>query len=328
MEYRKIKGELLEMKAYIKNQIISRINKHLTNPMFPTQIYLGINSKCNAKCSFCDIGNKANTEFSRMCRGKGNMSKETFIRFAYQLKDKGITFNFKMTEPLLNPNLESFLIDCNWYNIDTSITTNGILLKKQARMIVEKQVKGLQVSMDFNGIDEVNKWKILYQSNHPKIQLRIVINKNNYWKIKKELDKLKKYEVHSVVIAHLDFTEDNKKYLRPDKIDARKLYRQIQLIKNETYPFKVKLFPELSLGEMEDYYETYEMMFERCAAKYKSLSVLPNGDVVPHIRCMNIVMGNINKENVKDIWKNEKYKSFRKMELFRLCRRCCQMMIK
>lgn len=88
--------------------------------------YIEITNICNLKCDFCPGTN----------RELRYMGKEEFIRIIYEVKPFTDYIYFHlMGEPLLNPELESFLGICGENKLKVNITTNGILLKGRKELL-------------------------------------------------------------------------------------------------------------------------------------------------------------------------------------------------
>ena len=81
-------------KGYIRNRVISKVNHILIKLwifrlFFPSEIYISLNSICNARCKMCDIGiRNSKTDFFKMHEGKGDMSEKTFLNLAESIKIK------------------------------------------------------------------------------------------------------------------------------------------------------------------------------------------------------------------------------------------------
>jgi len=67
----------------------------------------------------------------------------------------------------------------------------------------------------------------------------------------------------------------------------------------------------------------------KCVAPYRSAYVDIKGDLRPHTRCYDIVLGNIKEDNFLKIWNGKKYREFRakiRKRAFPGCARCCGVM--
>jgi len=113
-------------------------------------VVLYVNTVCNAKCKFCDIGigNKG-VGIARL-ETKQYMTTD-FIEQLLNDKailNKRLSFNLIMTEPLLSPNISEIVSLIKKYGHSVLITTNGYLLKKKANELVLAGVDRIQVSID------------------------------------------------------------------------------------------------------------------------------------------------------------------------------------
>ncbi len=84
------------------------------------KIYVEITNVCNLKCDFCPMTKRA-PQF---------MTEEAFE--AIITKIKGLTnqiYLHVMGEPLLHPNLPTFLEICHTHGLKVNITTNGVLIQ-------------------------------------------------------------------------------------------------------------------------------------------------------------------------------------------------------
>lgn len=96
------------------------------NP-FPILCNYYITTRCNAKCSFCDIYRKKKIDANLL-------QIETNL---YDLKRLGITFiDFTGGEPLLHSDLPKILAKAKTMGFRTTITTNCILYPKMAKEII------------------------------------------------------------------------------------------------------------------------------------------------------------------------------------------------
>ena len=80
--------------------------------------------------------------------------------------------------------------------------------------------------------------------------------------------------------------------------------------------------------EMHDYYYSKDFLarFIHCSHPNTHCYIDFKGDVRPHVRCTNTVLGNIHEQPFMSIWKGEKFMNFRKAlnkKPFKECARCC-----
>ncbi|MBL7147247.1 MAG: radical SAM protein [Nanoarchaeota archaeon] len=119
--------------------------------------------------------------------------------------------------------------------------------------------------------------------------------------------------------------------VNPQKVDVDELYQQIKEVKKRKYPFLIDFIPNIpyTKDEIKQYFYD-ELKFLKnhteCGAPYKNVYIDIKGDVRPHTRCYDIVMGNIKEEDFKKIWNGKKYRGFRariRKKAFIGCARCC-----
>lgn len=103
------------------------------------KVYLEITNICNLKCNFCPDTNR-HLKF---------MSKEEFKHVISEVKPftEHIYFHL-MGEPLLNPEIGSFLAICQDNGLKVNITTNGTLLSKvKAVLLNAPALRKVSISM-------------------------------------------------------------------------------------------------------------------------------------------------------------------------------------
>lgn len=103
-----------------------------------SRVYVEITNICNMNCSFCH-GHK---------RDKKSMSKGDFLRVldALQGKTKHIYYHL-MGEPFVHPELGEFIALANECGFKSLITTNGTLLKKKGKEILESGIYKINISL-------------------------------------------------------------------------------------------------------------------------------------------------------------------------------------
>ena len=181
------------------------------------KIILYVNTVCNAKCSFCDIG--IENEKNPKSGGAGNlgiarMEKNSFMStetVGNILNDKAIlnkrlAFGLIMSEPLLSPNISDIVKLIKSHEHSVFITTNGFLLKKKAQALVDAGIDRIQVSLDGTAelhndvrgvkniyekaIDGINEIKKLNPKVHVRVNVTVVCeNQDNLVKLADDLNK-------------------------------------------------------------------------------------------------------------------------------------------
>lgn len=119
----------------------------------PKWIVLGVNNLCNLHCKMCDVGtqyNKSNFFTNLMGSKPVNMPKDLIWKIIDQTARffPGTKLGYGFTEPLIYPHLIESLEYANQLGVYTSITTNGLNLRKQAEGLVKS---GLNDILSFAG---------------------------------------------------------------------------------------------------------------------------------------------------------------------------------
>lgn len=126
-------------------------------------------------------------------------------------------------------------------------------------------------------------------------------------------------------------TLSNTNEISPDKMDLNLLWKEIQNIRSITWNFPVTFSPELTdKEELQRFYLRPESKFGKiCNDAFRNIMIKSDGTVIPaHGRCYNLTIGNLYKQNLKEIWNSKVAGEFRKDlikagGLFPACSRCC-----
>jgi radical SAM protein with 4Fe4S-binding SPASM domain len=115
--------------------------------------------------------------------------------------------------------------------------------------------------------------------------------------------------------------------------DAGLFQKAIRDIKKREWPFPYLIIPDLNDRNIARYYtETSEMFgFDKCAAPFLMIDVMPNGDVTTCRDFIDVKIGNITEKPLLEIWNDEPFVRFRKLLIDRggllpQCSRCCGLM--
>ncbi len=127
----------------------------------PFIIQLEVTGRCNLKCSFCPVNDKAVQKFMH----RDDMTEETFDEFLRQCKEFGQPIKVLRFigngEPLLNKNIVSFVHKAKMSECFNriEITSNGTLLnKKLSKELIEAGLDTLKISLE--AIDETSFYDI------------------------------------------------------------------------------------------------------------------------------------------------------------------------
>lgn len=180
-----------------------------------------------------------------------------------------------------------------------------------------------------------------------RVGINTVISEYNYFQLYEEVKNFKDLDLDFINFTHLSYiTEDASKRhtarhpdlavsgtavfeCNPRRVDWRILDKQIKAIKRDFKDYTIGFIPEITDGELRKYYCESECNingYSRCYYPWRFSHVLPNGDIIPSVRCFPIIMGNISDSNFSDIWNGKRYRGFRrrlkKAKAFNICYRC------
>ena len=123
-----------------------------------------------------------------------------------------------------------------------------------------------------------------------------------------------------------------KGYLFFTGLDTDTLQQDVRSIRSRKWPFPVLFIPDLELGQIPQYYEDPARLFGygKCIQPWLVTEILPNGDVATCRDYPDYVCGNIQKDDLLEIWNNDRYRRFRESineeGLLPICSRCCGVM--
>jgi|SRR5690554_544054 len=159
----------------------------LKNEPYPSSIYLKLTDACNLNCKMCG---QANNKKLGLVKNQNFLDFNMFKKFIKSIIKEVEFVNLWGGEPLLHPKIMEFV---NYFSENKkyiSIATNGTLLRKHAKALVENGVDEIVVSLDgpkdihnnirgtsksFEyaklGIEEIVKLK-----NHMQIKPKIFLN--------------------------------------------------------------------------------------------------------------------------------------------------------
>lgn len=328
----------------------------------PATIYLAVNSVCNLRCRMCDFGqgNKRST-FYRNLKSSGGMLDITRLKkLIDQAKASRPRIAITSTEPLLYPYIRELVEYIKNAGLEVQLTTNGLLLEKNADWIMKAKVDEVWVSIDGPAIihDKIRGVKgsqaraiagirkiLDKRYKLPLIGINYTISDLNQDKLVLFHDEMSRIGFDMMTFSHLNFVTPqmadahNRLYkgcwpatatsesIPLDKIDAEKLARQINIIKSR-HDSRVSLIPDLTVPRLHDFYRRPEKFVtkRRCLMPWLSMQILASGEVTVSTRCFSICFGNVNDDGIDKVWNSRKYTEFRKMlrkDAFPACSRCC-----
>lgn len=318
----------------------------------PKWLVLGVNNSCNLHCKMCDVGvDDRRSNFFQNLMGSTplHMPVGLFKKIVDQAEKyfPKVKVGYAFTEPLMYVHLAESLRYVKKRNLFTSMTTNGLGLKKWAPLFHDVKLDELNISLD--GPPAVHNYirgnahsfakaiegveSLLSLNKKFRINVYCVINEWNSGFLLEFLQILNCYPLARVGLMHSNFTpqsiadEHNEKFggLYPatasnvsethnDGMDMNLLWEEIQKVKTFSWNFPVEFFPEMdSIKKLVVYYQNPELFIgRRCMDIFSNMMIKSNGDVIPsHGRCFNLKVGNLHESDLKTIWNSAILAQFR-----------------
>ena len=318
----------------------------------PEWIVLGVNNICNLHCKMCDVGTQySNSNFYTNLVGSSplNMPVDLIKKIIDQAAKyyPKVKLGYAFTEPLIYPHLIESLEYADRKNIYTTITTNGLTLKKEAQGLIDSGLNELFISLD--GPQEIhNKIRvhkssfqravegikeILSITDRIKISIFCVITEWNIGYLKEFVEYFKEFPLSQIGFMHMNFTNEetanehnfifgenypatvsNIEEINIDKIDLELLHKEISDFKSNGYKFPISFSPEMdSMEDLKIFYnQPGKIIGKMCNDVFSNIMIKSDGSVIPaHGRCYNIPIGNIYNESLKEIWNSKVLSKFR-----------------
>jgi len=112
-------------------------------------------------------------------------------------------------------------------------------------------------------------------------------------------------------------------------VDLTPLKDDLARVLRKAYPFEVAILPRIAVPDTDRFYD-YEQPVAgtRCAVPWLAPTIEPDGEVYPCNEFPDVSMGNIYRQDWREIWHGERYQAFRRLllrGLLPICNRCCQL---
>ncbi len=319
----------------------------------PTHVVLGVNNFCNLRCVMCDVGTENDeTNFGANLVGAKTrfMPLDLFQKIVGEMEAfcPGAHLALAFTEPLAWPLIGDALPYARDHGLQTSVTTNGLLLERHAAALAGGTCEHLSVSLD--GPEEVHDrirrrtgsfaravagiQALAVMKGAPRISVYCAISEFNVGALRQFLRDMSALPLERVGLLHnifvtgaqaedhnrlydgdLHATPSNVFLSDPGKIDLELLSAELNEIATTEYPFAVIIQPRLTdFDDLEVYYRKPETFFgRRCTDASRMIMIDSDGEAIPvHGRCFRFPIANIRNQSLADIWKHPRLAEMRR----------------
>jgi len=311
-----------DIKAFIPNLTLEKIFNILKiygsfyiSKFSPQPIHCGLpfsmafepTTSCNLRCPECPSGLRSFT------RPTGMLDVDFFRSKINEVKSHllYLTFYFQ-GEPYLHPQFTELVKHASENKIYTATSTNAHYLdENNARKTIESGLKRLIISIDGTTQETYESYRI-----GGKLE-KVLEGTRNMVRLKKELKSTTPHLIFQFLVV------------KPNEHQIEKVKEMAQEIGVNEVQFKTAQIYDYESGSdlipANDKFSRYK---KTDSGKYQLKSELPNqcwkmwhsnvitwdGKAVPCCfdKDANHILGDLNKESLKDIWNNNKYKNFRK----------------
>ncbi len=339
----------------------------------PETVSLLLTYRCNLRCKMCgQWGETGSSKFYTPDILKKELNAAEIgslvddLRRSYRFPPAITLFG---GEPLLFGGIIEALERIKNNGMRVNIITNGTLLKKYAKELVQVGVDEIIFSLDGppkvhdmvrgrDGVfdDAAGGFALLAEAkqslmkSHPVVNVNSTIFDFNYLDIPETIKTSRSLGAKDITFHHLIFID--KGCLDKHNIEMRKFFDceshdwagfvldRLPDIDTKILKEKIKeaesmgasIYPNLTDGEIDDYYTNFEFSPKSYSGKCKSpwmvAYIFPDGTVHPCLS-LGVEMGNIREQPFVEIWNNDKYKNFRshvrKQGRFGVCSRCTEL---
>lgn len=211
----------------------------------PNWVVLQITERCNLRCKMCYEWGENGAYKSR--ENLHDLSIGKIEEVFSDLKEYSVYYELFGGEPLLHPQFSEIMQLVKKYECKIDIPTNGTLLSKYSKEIVDAKVRRIWISLDgpeqindlqrgkgvykkaTEGIKTIQEYKRLKNSTYPLIGVTFVLTPLNYMY-------LKDFVVNELLKLNLDYISiEFQLYLTPERYDKYLVYLSEKLnVESET----------------------------------------------------------------------------------------------
>jgi len=302
----------------------SRLSKKPVHWAMPMSIAIEPTTSCNLRCPECPSGLRSFT------RPTGMLQSDLFKKTIDELADtlSYLTFYFQ-GEPYLHPQFLELVQFAASRKIYTATSTNAhYLTDEMAKRTIESGLDRLIISIDGTTQDTYEAYRVGGKLD------KVIEGAKNIIRWKKELKSITPFVVFQFLVVKPNEHQIEAVYKLAKEIGID----HVALKTAQIYDYKngSDLIPTIDkysrYQKMEDgTYSIKNELLSHCWKMWQSCVITWDGKVVPCCfdKDAHYVMGDLTQQSFKEIWKSEKYNSFRASILrsrseIEMCKNCTE----
>ncbi len=311
---------IVPLKSY-DEMFLEKNSLYTSTPIYMT---LGITSNCNYNCKHC--GNNS------MCKKDTDLKEEEIYCLIDEMEEMGLLkLNFTGGEPTTDSNLLNYIRYAKGKIPRLTLTSNGSLIDFEfACKLKEAGINMVKISLD--GLSDFhNEFRnspfafekalqaiVNLEKNDIEVRVQSTLTKYNIDDLLDLMEVLSDLKIshHTIVPvcpigrADKDMMLDSEEY----KEFIIKMYDKVKKLneKGTNTHFQIRPifgFKELFDNNIQTSFETLSIKYS-CEALENTMEIKPNGEVVP-CSFLDIPLGNIRNNTLKEIWNNMKANDMR-----------------
>ena len=313
----KLKNFDFTQKVYLHPEHTVKLKKN--ERPFPMTIEVDLTNHCNHKCSFCCWGEDIAVD-------KSTLDSKTIKKCIYDMKKlgaKAICFTGG-GEPMIHKDFYQILSFTKENGLDCGLITNGSAIVKEHCDDLISNLKWLRVSVSggdaasynkvqgkdhfervINNISMLAKEKIK-GDNNIKIGIRMLVNEINLYTLSKLAARINNINgINYLQISPNQFSNDEGKFWNGPEVE-NEIKKTEEILKQSKIELLTSSFEILSTSKEE--HEKLINYPKKCYAHFYQITIMADGNVA---FCKNArfnkkyFVGNINKDNIKNIWNSK-----------------------
>lgn len=303
----------------------------------PEKLVIHITDRCNFRCSYC--------YYHAPCRKRKNPKNDIDFDFFKKIIDECHDLGIEIVslsgsgEPVLHPKIWDMIDYIKSKGMILSLITNGSFDKKFLKHILkvdflvvslssvsEERFRELQCGSKgmfrkiINNLFYLSKMKTNRDISKPFIQLNFVLSEKNYKDIEKIFELSDKLRIEKINFRIMVPTRWNDKIAFSRK-GAMELKRIISKSKNQDCFSRIgnnldnvyKILSDPAFQETGHPYRNSTNLFRPpgCYSGWYYMSMDIDGNVIPCCQIPELIIGNVYKKPLKEIWNSEKFQKLR-----------------